>query len=64
MAQITINMERDNNCPCFACGQDNPIGLKLNLQRDGDGTARAQFTPTELYQGWKGLINFKQQGTS
>ena len=41
---------------CFGCGQDNPIGLKLNFQWDGK-TARAEFTPTELYQGWPGLIH-------
>ena len=55
--QITINTEKDDNRLCFACGQDNPIGLKLNFQQDADGTTRAQFTPTELYQGWEGLVH-------
>lgn len=41
---------------CFGCGQDNPIGLKLNFQQDGK-TARAEFTPTEFYQGWLGLVH-------
>lgn len=41
---------------CFGCGQDNPIGLKLNFQQDGK-TARAEFTPTEFYQGWPGLVH-------
>lgn len=41
---------------CFGCGQDNPIGLKLNFRQDGK-TARAEFTPTELYQGWPGLVH-------
>ena len=41
---------------CFGCGQDNPIGLKLNFQWDGE-TARAEFTPTEFYQGWPGLVH-------
>ena len=41
---------------CFACGQDNPIGLKLKFSWDGK-TARAEFTPTELHQGWQGVLH-------
>ena len=41
---------------CFGCGQDNPIGLKLNFKRD-DKTARAEFTPTKFYQGWSGVVH-------
>ena len=41
---------------CFACGQDNPIGLKLKFSWDGKN-ARAEFTPTELHQGWQGVLH-------
>jgi len=41
---------------CFGCGQDNPIGLKLDFQWDGK-TARAEFTITESYQGWPGMAH-------
>lgn len=41
---------------CFGCGQDNPIGLKLDFKWDGK-TARAEFTPTKLYQGWSGVVH-------
>jgi len=41
---------------CFGCGQDNPIGLKLNFGWDGK-TARAEFTPTKLYQGWSDMVH-------
>lgn len=41
---------------CFGCGQDNPIGFKLKFQRDECGT-RAEFTPTEKYQGWPGYLH-------
>jgi uncharacterized protein (TIGR00369 family) len=41
---------------CFACGKDNPIGLKLEFQRDGEAV-RARFVPTELYQGWPGIVH-------
>ena len=41
---------------CFGCGQDNPIGLKLAFKWDGK-TARADFIPGEVYQGWPGLLH-------
>tara|TARA_Y100000031_G_C7988596_1_gene278064 strand:+ start:155 stop:613 length:459 start_codon:yes stop_codon:yes gene_type:complete len=53
--QILIDTNRGYS-QCFGCGQDNPIGLKLNFQWDGK-TARAEFTPTEYYQGWFGLVH-------
>jgi len=53
--QISIDIERGYS-QCFGCGQDNPIGLKLSFQWDGQ-TARAEFTPTELHQGWPGMVH-------
>ncbi|MFC2036263.1 PaaI family thioesterase [Chloroflexota bacterium] len=53
--QISIDTEGDYSL-CFGCGQANPIGLKLAFQWDGR-TARAEFNPTELYQGWPGLVH-------
>ena len=41
---------------CFACGSDNPIGLKLNFRWENK-TATAEFTPTELHQGWSGILH-------
>ena len=53
--QISVGADRDYSL-CFGCGQNNPIGLKLSFQWDGK-TARAEFTPTEFYQGWPGLVH-------
>jgi len=53
--QISIDTDRGYS-QCFGCGQDNPIGLKLSFQWDGK-SARAEFTPTEFYQGWPGLVH-------
>jgi len=41
---------------CFACGRDNPIGLKLNFEWDNN-TARAEFTPSQFHQGWSGIVH-------
>ncbi|MFQ5925360.1 MAG: PaaI family thioesterase [Dehalococcoidia bacterium] len=41
---------------CFACGKENPIGLKLTFRREGDAV-KAEFTPGEVHQGWPGVIH-------
>ena len=41
---------------CFACGKDNPIGLRIAFDVDGD-TCRAEFTPDENHVGWADTIH-------
>lgn len=36
---------------CFACGRENPIGLKLKPVHDGE-KVNAEFTAGEFHQGW------------
>ena len=41
---------------CFACGEDNPIGLKLQFQFDGDDyVTTLQFEPE--HSGWAGIVH-------
>jgi acyl-coenzyme A thioesterase PaaI-like protein len=42
---------------CFACGQANPIGLRLRFEDDGRGGIRAEFTPGPQFQGYDGLLH-------
>ena len=52
-----LSLERTSDYQaCFGCGQDNPIGLKLVFKWDGI-TARSEFTPLAVYQGWPGLLH-------
>jgi len=53
--QVSVDTEKEFNM-CFACGQKNPIGLKLNFAWDGK-TARAEFTSNKFHQGWSGLVH-------
>ena len=55
LPQISIDTERDIDM-CFGCGKNNPIGLKLKFQRDGQ-IAKSEFTPTELHQGWADIVH-------
>ena len=46
---------RDGN-GCFACGEENPIGLRLKFAAEG-GRVRAEFTPGPQYQGYEGVVH-------
>jgi len=41
---------------CFGCGGDNPIGLKLTFEWDGD-VCRTHWTPSREHQGWAGRVH-------
>jgi len=41
---------------CFACGRENPIGLKLKPVHDGEKVI-AEFTAGEFHQGWNDSIH-------
>jgi HAD superfamily hydrolase (TIGR01509 family) len=41
---------------CFACSQENPVGLKLKPVYDGEKVT-AKFTPGEFHQGWNDVVH-------
>ena len=42
---------------CFACGEDNPIGMHLDdIRREGD-EVRATLHPRPEYQGYPGVLH-------
>jgi len=41
---------------CFACSQENPIGLKLKPVHDGEKVT-AEFTAGEFHQGWNDVVH-------
>jgi beta-phosphoglucomutase family hydrolase len=41
---------------CFACSQDNPIGLKLKPVHDGEKVT-AEFTAGKFHQGWDNMVH-------
>lgn len=41
---------------CFGCGKDNPVGLKLDFQWDGD-LFWGKFIPREEHQGYPGITH-------
>lgn len=46
----------DINRLCFACGQENPIGLRMKVGYEGD-EAVCRITLGEHYQGWADITH-------
>ncbi len=42
---------------CFACGPENPIGLKLQFEGDGAEGVRADVVLRPEFQGWQGMAH-------
>ena len=47
---------RESSRMCFACGEDNPIGLKLRFNAR-EGSSEATFKLSELYQGYNNIAH-------
>ncbi len=50
-------MDFVDNGRCFACGRDNPVGLRLEFRLDEQGRASAEFVPREEFQGFAGVVH-------
>jgi acyl-coenzyme A thioesterase PaaI-like protein len=54
--ELTINKLAEAATMCFACGQDNPIGLQIRFQME-DGICTGQFTPGENHVGYSNTVH-------
>lgn len=41
---------------CFACGRENPVGLKLTFRQEGEAYVTT-FTPPRHFQGYQGIVH-------
>ena len=49
--------KQPNSQMCFACGLENPIGLKMAFYEDDAGRVIAEFTPGDEHQGYPGVVH-------
>jgi len=42
---------------CFACGQGNPHGLQIQCRRQDDGEITATWTPSSVWEGFRGIVH-------
>ena len=52
MSKLMVKDDRN----CFACGPNNPIGLKMKVHRE-NGRAEAEVTLSANHQGWKDIVH-------
>ena len=50
-------MEFRNDDHCFACGKQNPIGLKLEFIMGDNDVIRGTFCPNRVHQGYDGIVH-------
>ena len=46
-----------NSDHCFACGINNPIGLKLRFYQTAPDEVTAEITPPKEYEGFPGILH-------
>ena len=49
--------DNDAERMCFACGPDNPIGLKIVFSVDADEVCTAEFTPGPNHLSWENTVH-------
>ena len=42
---------------CFACGKENPIGLKMKFEEIDENTVLSKIALNKNFQGWNGIIH-------
>ena len=42
---------------CFACGNRNPDGLRLQIEYPEPGRCRIEFIPPRKFQGWQDILH-------
>jgi acyl-coenzyme A thioesterase PaaI-like protein len=50
-------MEYQNNHRCFICGKQNPDGLQLDFELEGDSGVRTTCVIPERFQGFAGIAH-------
>ena len=49
--------KQPNSRMCFACGLENPIGLKMDFYQDEKDRVVAKFTTRDEHQGYPGVVH-------
>ncbi|MFQ5611105.1 MAG: PaaI family thioesterase [Anaerolineae bacterium] len=49
--------KQPNSQMCFACGLENPVGLKLPFYEEADGRVTTAYAPADHFQGYPGVLH-------
>ena len=51
---MTVSGTKDTTC--FVCGPDNPLGLQVPFQPDGEAGSTATYFARKEHGGWNGIL--------
>lgn len=54
---MNLKTKLPNSKNCFACGMENPIGLKLAMYAQSDGKVICDYTVPRIYEGYPGIVH-------
>ena len=52
-----MKIQQPNSSHCFACGLENPYGLRLRFYQTAPGEVTVDCTLSEQYQGYPGVVH-------
>ena len=55
--QEITKIKQPNSLHCFICGLENPCGLKMSFYEVEPGHTLAEYTVSERYQGYPGIVH-------
>jgi len=57
MKEKTAYRQQPNSDHCFICGRNNPHGLYMIFYDDGENQVISDYTVSEDYQGYPGIVH-------
>ena len=57
MSRFDGRLRGEKSSRCYVCGPDNPYGLQVAFERDGERGSRAIYRAREEHEGWKGILH-------
>ena len=52
-----MKIKQPNSRHCFACGMENPIGLKLTFYQTAEDEVTADYVAPQDYEGYPGILH-------
>lgn len=52
-----MDFRLEDDFMCYACGKDNPQGLKLSFTQPSKGKLRSEVVFSKHHQGYKGVVH-------
>jgi acyl-coenzyme A thioesterase PaaI-like protein len=52
-----VSFSGTKDSTCFVCGPDNPLGLQVAFQQDGDAGSSAIYIARKEHGGWNGILH-------